>query len=93
MTEGGESTGDPKLRSCLNQLFSDIQPDPMEREYLLTCLSTMVHGDYHEEIVTVFTGSTRNGKSLLNDLRGEYHSTIASNMLTRERPAPNQQHI
>ncbi|TPX30186.1 hypothetical protein SmJEL517_g06193 [Synchytrium microbalum] len=72
-------------------LFRDIQPEPKECHYLLLFLSLMVHGSNPEEIFTVFTGTTRNGKSLLSDLiiltLGDYYATVSSTLLTGEQPA------
>ncbi|TPX30276.1 hypothetical protein SmJEL517_g06127 [Synchytrium microbalum] len=85
---------DPAIRARILQFFEEIQPDPVERRYLLTFLSTLIHGENREETFHIFTGTTRNGKSLLCDLLkhtlGDYYVTIAANMLTKERPSPSQ---
>lgn len=51
-------------------------------------------GNTKEEIFIIFTGTTRNGKSLLSDLLkatlGNYYTSFAANILTKERPPPSQ---
>jgi P4 family phage/plasmid primase-like protien len=77
----------------LLDFIESIQPHFDEREYLLKFIASCFHGDNPEELFHIFTGRTRNGKSKLRDLLkntfGNYYSSISSNLLTKERPSPN----
>lgn len=84
----------PEIRANLQKLLSDIQPQTDEREYLLRFLASTLDGCNADEIFTIWTGNGRNGKGVLQELMMEtlgdddngYYASIASTMLTNERP-------
>ena len=84
-------TSDPEKRAAVEKFFHEIQPDTVDRDYLLLFLSSMLHGMTKAETFHIFTGAAANGKSLLRDLLmytlGEYFMSIPANLLTRERPS------
>ena len=72
----------------IKKFFEDIQPDKEQREYLLTFLGSCLLGTQKDEIYSIFTGATRNGKTtcmeLLNlTLSDDYYETMESTFLTR----------
>jgi P4 family phage/plasmid primase-like protien len=73
----------------LIKFLCDIQPDAIEREFLLTYLSHALYGNMLEWF-TILTGSGRNGKSkfieLIKKVFGNYYSPMKSQMLTRPQP-------
>jgi P4 family phage/plasmid primase-like protien len=80
----------------LLNFLSDIQPNKVELDYLLTYLSTGLYGNTLE-LFTVLTGTGRNGKSkiieLLDKTFGDYFGSIKSQLLTSQikdgdAPAP-----
>ncbi|KXS10216.1 hypothetical protein M427DRAFT_37593 [Gonapodya prolifera JEL478] len=75
--------------AAVKTFFTDIQPDGEELTYLMTYLSTMLHGGTSEQIFTIFTGRTRNGKGVLADLvkevLGDYCITVDPKMVTGDR--------
>ncbi|KAJ3376883.1 hypothetical protein HDU84_009274, partial [Entophlyctis sp. JEL0112] len=82
-----------KTRLEIKQLFCNIQPTDTERCYLQKFLGSVLHGSKGYELFHIFTGTTRNGKSLLSDILevtfGEYYKTISTSLLTHERPSSN----
>ncbi|ORY51687.1 phage/plasmid primase [Rhizoclosmatium globosum] len=84
-----DSTADAFKRSEILGFFEDIQPDTSERDYLLKFLGSTLHGTKKDELFHIFTGGTRNGKSVLADLMkytlGDYFTSIKSTLLTGEQ--------
>ena len=75
----------------IKKFFKDIQPEKEQREYLLTFLGSCLLGTQKDEIYTIFTGGTRNGKTTCMDLLSlilgnDYYETISSTFLTRPSP-------
>ena len=75
----------------IKKFFKDIQPDKEQREFLLTFLGSCLLGLQKDEIYTIFTGATRNGKTTCTDLLkitlgNDYYGTIDSTYLTRPCP-------
>ena len=82
--------------NALMQFLEDIQPNKIDRDYLLTYVSTALIGNILE-LFTVLTGDGRNGKSkfvnLIEKVFGDYCDTISSTLLTSQlkegdAPAP-----
>ena len=75
----------------VEQFFKDIQPEELERIYLLIFLASLLEFNNPEEKFTIFSGKTRNGKTKLIELifatLGDYYGNIQSSMLTKERPS------
>ena len=73
----------------LLQFLEDIQPNKLERDYLLTYLSTALFGN-SLELFTILTGQGRNGKSKLIELLkmtfGNYYGSVKSQLFTRPQP-------
>ncbi len=73
----------------LLQFLEDIQPNKLERDYLLTYLSTALFGN-SLELFTILTGQGRNGKSKLIELLkmtfGDYYGSVKSQLFTRPQP-------
>ena len=73
----------------LVQFLEDIQPNKLERDYLLTYLSTALFGN-SLELFTILTGQGRNGKSKLIELLkmtfGDYYGSVKSQLFTRSQP-------
>ncbi len=73
----------------LLQFLEDIQPKKLERDYLLTYLSTALFGN-SLELFTILTGQGRNGKSKLIELLkmtfGNYYGSVKSQLFTRPQP-------
>jgi P4 family phage/plasmid primase-like protien len=71
----------------LLKFLEDIQPNKIERDYLLTYISTALFGNTLE-LFTVLIGQGRNGKSkfvqLLEKTFGDYYDTIKSQLLTSQ---------
>jgi len=67
--------------------LEDIQPNKVERDYLLTYIATALYGN-SLELFTVLIGMGRNGKSkfvaLLEKMFGDYYDTIKSQVLTSQ---------
>ncbi|ORY51688.1 hypothetical protein BCR33DRAFT_834473 [Rhizoclosmatium globosum] len=84
-----DSTADAFKRSEILRFFEDIQPDTKEREYLQKLLGSSLHGEKQDELFHIFTGGTRNGKSVLADIMkytlGGYFTSIKSTLLTGEQ--------
>src|SRR3989344_1651048 len=72
--------------------LSDIQPDKVELDYMLTYLSIGLVGNLLE-LFTILTGCGRNGKSKLIELikmtLGDYFGSVQSQLFTRPRPDAN----
>ncbi|ORY42467.1 hypothetical protein BCR33DRAFT_766943 [Rhizoclosmatium globosum] len=81
-----DSTANAFKRSEILLFFEDIQPDTKEREYLQKLLGSNLHGEKQDELFHIFTGGTRNGKSVLADVMkytlGGYFTSIKSTLLT-----------
>ncbi|KAJ3215056.1 hypothetical protein HDU81_001501, partial [Chytriomyces hyalinus] len=77
-----------EIRAEIQRFMSDIQPNINEREYLQCMLGASLHGYKKEELFHIFTGKTRNGKSLLADIMkyslGDYYVSVQSTMFTGE---------
>ena len=75
--------------ASLIQFLEDIQPNKLERDYLLTYLSTALFGN-SLELFTILTGQGRNGKSKLIELLkmtfGNYYGSVKSQLFTRPQP-------
>ena len=76
----------------LMRFLEDILPDKLERDYMLTYLSSGLTGNTLE-LFTVLTNSGRNGKSKLIELLGhtfgDYFASIKSQIFTRPCPDAN----
>jgi phage/plasmid-associated DNA primase len=70
--------------------FLSIIPDENDRHFLLKTLASCLFGFNKEERLSCFTGRTRNGKGVLNDLIkysfGEYYGTAPSKFIQGETP-------
>ncbi|KAJ3018116.1 UNVERIFIED_CONTAM: hypothetical protein HDU68_011310 [Siphonaria sp. JEL0065] len=79
----------PKIRNDILTFFSGIQRSIAEREYLQRFLGSSLHGEKQDELFHIFTGGTRNGKSVLADVMkytlGDYYTSIKSTLLTGEQ--------
>ncbi|KAJ3280146.1 hypothetical protein HDU79_011971, partial [Rhizoclosmatium sp. JEL0117] len=84
-----ETQVNDRVRGDILRFFEDIQPELQDREYLLKFLGSTLHGTKKDELFHIFTGGTRNGKSVLADLvkvtLGEYFTSIKSTLLTGEQ--------
>ncbi len=73
----------------LLQFLEDIQPNKVERDYLLTFLSTALFGN-SLKLFTILTGKGCNGKTTLIELLkmtfGDYYGSIDSQFLTEPKP-------
>lgn len=73
----------------LSKYLGDIQPNDEEREYLLTYLSSALHGK-KLEYFTILTGGGSNGKSkfieLVKRTFGDYYGLAKSQLFTRPLP-------
>ncbi|KAJ3009806.1 UNVERIFIED_CONTAM: hypothetical protein HDU68_002491 [Siphonaria sp. JEL0065] len=82
-------TIDPQIRKEILTFFNEIQPNTEEREYLQRLLGSSLHGEKEDELFHIFTGETRNGKSVLADIMkytlNDYYESIKSTMLTGEQ--------
>jgi P4 family phage/plasmid primase-like protien len=76
----------------LIKFLEDIQPNKLERDYMLTYLSIGLVGNLLE-LFTILTGCGRNGKSKLIELLkytfGDYFGSVQSQLFTRSRPDAN----
>ena len=76
-------------KDMLLKFLSDIQPNKDELDYLLTFLSLCISSQTPEELLHIFQGTSRNGKSALRDLLiatlGNYYDTIDSTVLTTKK--------
>jgi hypothetical protein len=78
--------------------LQDIQPDPIDRNYLLKFLASCLFGENYDRLFHIFSGITTNGKSKLGQLISEtlnkgkngYVSTLNENFLTGNRPDSHQ---
>jgi P4 family phage/plasmid primase-like protien len=77
-------------RDKILNFFNNIQPEKIERDYLLTYLSTNLEGVNKYEGFHILIGSKRNGKSSVTELTcetlGDYADVIQSQLLTEKRP-------
>jgi len=94
MTVGYDYVETPsKHYNNLIQFLEEIQPNKEERDYLLTFLSLPLFGENTQELIHIFSGVGRNGKSKLADLLsitfGSYFETISASLLTKEQPSAN----
>lgn len=73
----------------LDNFLESIQPNAEERIYLLTFLGLCLSTTTPEEVFSIFTGSSRNGKGALQDLLictfGDYYEAIESTLLTTKK--------
>ena len=78
----------------LKQFLYSIQPDEIERNYMLTSLSLALFGENSQEIISILTGCGRNGKSkvmnLMEKTLGEYYENISASLLTNEQPSADK---
>lgn len=77
----------------LMRFLEDILPDKLERDYLLTYISTGLVGNRLELFTILTNNNGRNGKSKLIELLGhtfvEYFASIKSQIFTRPCPDAN----
>lgn len=59
---------DKSTCEAILRFFADIQPDKEPRRYLMKYLSSLIDGRTPDELFHIFSGKTRNGKSVLADL-------------------------
>ncbi|KAJ3001604.1 UNVERIFIED_CONTAM: hypothetical protein HDU68_006761 [Siphonaria sp. JEL0065] len=73
-------TIDPQIRRDILKFFTEIQPNTEERN---------LHGQKENELFHIFTGETRNGKSVFADIikytLQDYYVSIKSTLLTGEQ--------
>lgn len=73
--------------------LSQIQPNPEDRDYLLTFLASCLEGTNADESLHIWTGKGGNGKSKLNELTngslGSYAAKLPITLLTGKRAASN----
>lgn len=78
------------FRQNIVDFFLSIIPDEYDRHFLLKTLASCLFGFNKEERLSCFTGRTRNGKGVLNDLIkysfGEYYGTASSKFIQGESP-------
>ena len=76
------------------KFLEEILPNKNVRKYLLTLLSTYIHGANKEEKLHLFTGCGSNGKSVLCELMslgmGDYYITPPITIFTRKRASSGQ---
>ena len=98
-----KSVGYPVPRETDAQVEADIwamlramQPEEEQLDYLITWLASTLDGNNAEETFTIWTGSGRNGKSVLLDLmqhtlgEEDYFHPLQATMLTNERPSSSK---
>ncbi|KAI8842182.1 hypothetical protein BJ741DRAFT_660881 [Chytriomyces cf. hyalinus JEL632] len=90
-----EQKVDPVIRAEIDKFFEDIQPGRDERRYLQKFLGSCIRGGAKtDELFHIFTGKTRNGKSVLADVMkyslGDYYTTIKATMLTGQQGASSE---
>ena len=77
----------------LTKFLEDIQPNKLERDYMLTAFSLSLIGSNTQELLHILSGSGRNGKSKLAELLslsfGDYYEPINATLLTKEQPSTN----
>jgi P4 family phage/plasmid primase-like protien len=77
----------------LERFLSQVFRDPEVREYVLTVLSSFLHGSIRQERFHIWTGSGSNGKSCCVDLFeqafGDYCCKFPVALLTQKRVASN----
>ena len=82
-----------KHKDDLMKFLQEIQPNDIERNYMLTYFSLSLVGINTQEIIGILSGSGRNGKSKIAELLGltlgDYFETISASMLTKEQPSAN----
>lgn len=82
-----------KHMPALMKFLQDIQPNEKNRDYLLKYVSTGLTGVNKKEIITILSGTKRNGKSKFADLikytLGDYCVELKNNALTSPEPEPD----
>lgn len=81
-----------KYADQVRQFLADIQPDPEQRDYLLTLLASSLFFRNPDQTFHILTGTGRNGKSKLMELVsltfGDYYQEIRPDILTGPNPDP-----
>jgi P4 family phage/plasmid primase-like protien len=93
-----DASYDKEKEERLNNFLIDIQPDEIQRIFLLKYLSTCLIGENKDSLFVILLGKGRNGKSKINELLsytlGKYYTSFKSTLLTRsqtdaDKPDPN----
>lgn len=78
----------PKYKQMIN-IIKNIQPNKKEFDYLFDIMALTLDGDIRYQVLYIFIGKGRNGKSVLMDLfknaMGDYYVTSKTTLLTRPK--------